>query len=93
MNSRAIVDACRPYEWLKDFPEVAETSPELRRTSWKSSADPSSVCGKNLMASFYLCPALLLTSWTNLLSGSWKLRKSRFPLDEQLGDCHSVTLH
>ncbi|MDP6559318.1 MAG: UbiD family decarboxylase [Candidatus Binatia bacterium] len=31
MNSRAVVDACRPYDWLKDFPEVAETSPELRR--------------------------------------------------------------
>jgi hypothetical protein len=23
---------CRRYEWLKDFPEVAETSPELRKT-------------------------------------------------------------
>ena len=32
MNSRAVIDACRPYEWLKDFPEVAETSPELRKT-------------------------------------------------------------
>jgi hypothetical protein len=31
MNSRAVIDACRPYEWMKDFPEVAETSPELRR--------------------------------------------------------------
>jgi hypothetical protein len=31
MNSRAIVDACRPYEWMSKFPEVAETSPELRR--------------------------------------------------------------
>jgi 4-hydroxy-3-polyprenylbenzoate decarboxylase len=30
MNSRAVIDACRPYEWMKDFPEVAETSPELR---------------------------------------------------------------
>ena len=27
MNSRAIIDACRPYEWLN-----AETSPELRKT-------------------------------------------------------------
>jgi len=32
MNSRAVIDACRPYEWMKDFPEVAETSPELRKT-------------------------------------------------------------
>ncbi len=31
MNSRAVVDACRPYEWMKDFPEVAESSPELRK--------------------------------------------------------------
>ena len=30
MNSRAVIDACKPYEWMKDFPEVAETSPELR---------------------------------------------------------------
>src|SRR2546427_5707797 len=31
MNSRAVVDACRPYEWMARVPEVAETSPELRR--------------------------------------------------------------
>jgi hypothetical protein len=31
MNSRAVIDACRPYEWMKEFPEVAETSPELRK--------------------------------------------------------------
>ena len=29
-NTRAIVDACRPYEWIKDFPPVAESSPELK---------------------------------------------------------------
>jgi UbiD family decarboxylase len=36
-NTRAIVDACRPYEMLKDFPPVAESSPELRaktRAKW-----------------------------------------------------------
>jgi len=22
--------ACRPFEWMKDFPPVAESSPELR---------------------------------------------------------------
>jgi len=31
LNSRAVIDACRPYEWMKQFPEVAETSPELRK--------------------------------------------------------------
>lgn len=28
-NSRAIVNACRPYEWREDFPAVSVTSPEL----------------------------------------------------------------
>jgi 4-hydroxy-3-polyprenylbenzoate decarboxylase len=28
-NSRAVIDACRPYERLKDFPPVAKASPEL----------------------------------------------------------------
>lgn len=30
-NSRAIVDACRPFEWMKEFPPVAESSPELHK--------------------------------------------------------------
>jgi UbiD family decarboxylase len=30
-NSRAVIDACRPFERLKDFPLVARASPELRR--------------------------------------------------------------
>ena len=30
-NSRAILDACRPFERLKDFPAVAQSSPELRK--------------------------------------------------------------
>jgi UbiD family decarboxylase len=37
-NSRAVIDACRPFEWMKDFPPVAESSPELRdkvRAKWK----------------------------------------------------------
>jgi 4-hydroxy-3-polyprenylbenzoate decarboxylase len=29
-NSRAIIDACRPFEWMDKFPPVAESSPELR---------------------------------------------------------------
>ncbi len=28
-NSRAIIDACRPYEWIKEFPQVAESSKEV----------------------------------------------------------------
>jgi UbiD family decarboxylase len=33
-NSRALIDACRPFERLGDFPPVAEASPEiLRRVS------------------------------------------------------------
>jgi len=30
VNSRAIIDACRPYEWRHQFPAVAESSPELQ---------------------------------------------------------------
>jgi UbiD family decarboxylase len=29
-NSRAVIDACRPFERLNDFPRVARASPELR---------------------------------------------------------------
>jgi 4-hydroxy-3-polyprenylbenzoate decarboxylase len=35
MNSRAVIDACRPYEWKERFPEVAETGPELEKECWK----------------------------------------------------------
>lgn len=37
VNSRAIIDACRPFEWMHEFPEVAESSPELQaevRRKW-----------------------------------------------------------
>jgi len=37
-NSRAVIDACRPFEWMKEFPPVAESSPELREkiyNKWK----------------------------------------------------------
>jgi 4-hydroxy-3-polyprenylbenzoate decarboxylase len=30
-NSRAVIDACRPFEMLKDFPPVACASPELKQ--------------------------------------------------------------
>lgn len=29
-NSRLIIDACRPYEWMADFPDVVGPSPELQ---------------------------------------------------------------
>ena len=32
-SSRAVIDACRPYEWMKDFPPVAESSPQVRRAA------------------------------------------------------------
>jgi UbiD family decarboxylase len=28
-NSRAIIDACKPYEWIEEFPQVVKYSPEL----------------------------------------------------------------
>jgi hypothetical protein len=37
-SSKAIIDACRPYDHLHDFPEVAEASKELQektRKKWK----------------------------------------------------------
>jgi len=37
-NSRAIIDATRPFEWKDEFPLVAESSPELRekiRRKWE----------------------------------------------------------
>jgi UbiD family decarboxylase len=38
-NSRAIIDACRPFERLKDFPMVARASPELREKVKEKFAD------------------------------------------------------
>ena len=34
-NSRAILDACRPYEWKDDFPKVVASSPSLREATLK----------------------------------------------------------
>jgi len=37
-SSKAIIDACRPFEFLKEFPEVAEASKELQekiRAKWR----------------------------------------------------------
>jgi 3-polyprenyl-4-hydroxybenzoate decarboxylase len=30
-STRAIVDATRPYEWMKDYPLVSGSSPELKQ--------------------------------------------------------------
>ena len=38
-NSRAIIDACRPFERLNDFPPVARASPELVRRVEEKFAD------------------------------------------------------
>jgi 3-polyprenyl-4-hydroxybenzoate decarboxylase len=32
-NSRAIIDACRPFDWIDEFPRVAQASPELLRAT------------------------------------------------------------
>ena len=34
-NSRAIIDACRPFDWKDEFPPVAESSPELKQKTLK----------------------------------------------------------
>ena len=37
-NARAMIDACRPFEWMKDLPPIAESSPELKEkiyNKWK----------------------------------------------------------
>ena len=37
-TSKAVIDACRPYDFIKEFPEVAEASKELQektRAKWK----------------------------------------------------------
>ena len=31
LSSRAIIDACRPFEWSADFPPVSGASKELKR--------------------------------------------------------------
>ncbi|GAA0912280.1 UbiD family decarboxylase [Virgisporangium aurantiacum] len=41
-NSRAVIDACRPFERLKTFPKVAESPPEYLaeiRAKWASALD------------------------------------------------------
>ena len=33
-NSRAIIDACRPFHWKDEFQEVNAPTPEARREAW-----------------------------------------------------------
>ena len=35
LTSRALIDACRPFEWIDEFPAVAESSPELRAETYR----------------------------------------------------------
>ena len=46
-NSRAVIDACRPFERLKDFPKVARASPELLRRVEEKFADVLAKIGVN----------------------------------------------
>ena len=34
-NSRALIDACRPFDWIDEFPAVAEASPEEKARTLK----------------------------------------------------------
>jgi 4-hydroxy-3-polyprenylbenzoate decarboxylase len=38
-NSRAIINACKPYEWIKEFPRTNVASPELRNQVLRKWAD------------------------------------------------------
>ena len=38
-NTRAIVNACRPWSWRNEFPEVASASPERRKAAEEKWAD------------------------------------------------------
>ncbi|HZT07300.1 MAG TPA: UbiD family decarboxylase [Chloroflexota bacterium] len=38
-SSRAIINACKPYEWIKDFPKANKVSAELRRQTTEKWSD------------------------------------------------------
>jgi hypothetical protein len=54
-NTRALIDACRPFEKLDTFPRVAQASPGLVRemvTKWKELfADPRFPLPENVIPS------------------------------------------
>ena len=39
LNSKAIIDACRPYRWIKEFPPVAQPSPSMQKEMWEKWQD------------------------------------------------------
>jgi hypothetical protein len=41
-NSRALIDACKPFDWIDEFPEVVESDPEYIdtvRKKWRQLFD------------------------------------------------------
>jgi len=41
-SSKAIIDACRPFPWRDEFPEVCESSPALKEqtlSKWRKSLE------------------------------------------------------
>jgi 4-hydroxy-3-polyprenylbenzoate decarboxylase len=52
-NSRAIIDACRPFEWIAEFPPVNKASDQIRKkiiekwTAIFSESSPVVEMGKN----------------------------------------------
>ncbi len=34
-NSRAIIDACRPFHWKDEFQKVNAPTPEMKRAAWQ----------------------------------------------------------
>ncbi len=49
-NSRAIIDACRPYEWFGEFPKVAQADPAYLRELEQKWGDIFTIGGLNIAA-------------------------------------------
>jgi 4-hydroxy-3-polyprenylbenzoate decarboxylase len=45
LNSRALVDACRPYEWRDRFPPTVQTSPELEKVVYEKFPQVKGIVG------------------------------------------------
>ncbi len=41
MNSRAVIDACRPFEWIDEFPKVVQVGGPAKESLSKGRAEPS----------------------------------------------------
>ena len=46
LNSRALIDACRPYEWKDRFPPVVQTSPELEKIVYEKWPEIKRIIGE-----------------------------------------------